>query len=165
MRLNFWTKTTRRVPDDIRAWNAMVAFTDPEWCWQAISVVDTRLPGNALNCEMAFLMGSIVRESIRTTFDADSREAAIASAEAAYFKTFDDQSDEELPAEMKAVYGNTTIGKVARVALAQYGEHSDQLFLTSSVFVARLRTDPRVKYEVMPILENCRRLVLAALKK
>jgi hypothetical protein len=101
----------------------MVAATDPDRCWQIASPFrKTSVPGSVLTCETSFLMGSIVRDAIRATFTDERQRAAIASAESAYFKTFDDQSEEELPDEMKVVYGNIRIGDVARLALARYAE-------------------------------------------
>ena len=82
------------------------------------------------------------------------------SAEAAYFKTFDDQSDEELPPEMEEIYGRVRLGHVARIALAAYGEQNDVLLMTSSIFVRRIKGDPRMKYEIMPIFED-RKAVLS----
>lgn len=70
-----------------------------------------------------------------------------------------------MPDELKTVYGNVRLGHVARVALAAYGEHADSLFLTSSVFVHRIKGDPRMTFEVTPIFEESRRSIMAALKK
>jgi hypothetical protein len=165
MDFRFWRKNSA-VPDDVLAWNVMVAVTDPDRCWQIASAFrQTKVPGSVLTCEMSFLMGSLVREAIRTAFTGDRRRAAITSAESAYFKTFDDQSSEDLPDDMKAVYGDIRLGQVARAALAAYAEHDDMLFLTSSEFVHRIMGDPRMKFEIMPILERCRDSVLKALKK
>jgi hypothetical protein len=159
----FWRSSRS---DDVRAWNVMVAATDPDRCWQLASTFrDTKAPGSVLTCEMSFLMGSIVRDAIRAAMPADRHRAAILSAESAYFKTFDDQSDEELPKEMQAVYGNIRLGHVARMALAAYGDHNDSLLLTLGVFVQRIKGDPRMKYEIMPVLEESRRSAIKALKQ
>lgn len=164
MNLQFWKK--RETRHDVLAWNVMVAATDPDRCWEiAAPFRSTKVPGSVLTCEMSFLMGSIVRDAVRDAFSGDRQQAAIKAAEAAYFKTFNDQSDEDLPDEMKAVYGNARIGDIARAALAQYAEYNDLLISTSSVFVQRIGGDPRMKFEIMPILEQCRRSLLKALTK
>lgn len=165
MGFKFWRRKEK--PDiEVVAWNVMVAFTDPDRCWQTASVFrETSVPGSVLTCEMSFLMGSIVRDAIRTTFAGERQRIAIKAAESAYFKTFDDQSGEELQDEMKAVYHNARLGDVARQALSGYGENNDELFLTSSLFVNRIKGDPRMKYEIMPILEESQRSVIRALKE
>ena len=66
---------------------------------------------------------------------------------------------------MKAVYGNIRLGHVARIALAAYGEKDDFLQLTWSIFVLRIKGDLRMKYEVMPLFEESRRSIMAALRK
>ncbi len=154
MDLFFWKKKER--PSlDVLSWNLMVSATDPDQCWEMASLFRrTSVPENVLNCETSFLMGSIARDIIRSVITEVGQRQALMSAEAAYFKTFDDQSDEELPPEMAAVYGKVRLGHVARIALAAYGEQNDTLFLTSSIFVHRIKGDPRMKFEVTPILEE-----------
>ena len=115
---------------------------------------DTSVPNNVRTCETSFLMGSIVRDIIRTTVPEAHQRSCITSAESAYYKTFDDQSDEPLPPDMAKVYGSLTLGHVSRIALAAYGEDNDSLYLTSAKFVHRLKGDPRMKYEVTPLLEE-----------
>ena len=150
----FWRKKER--PSlDVLSWNLMVAATDPDKCWETASLFrKTSVPGSVLTCETSFLMGSIVRDIIRLVVPEANQKSALISAEAAFFKTFDDQSDEALPAEMAAVYGNVKLGHVARIALAAYGEHSDSLFLTAPIFVRRIKGDPRMTHEITPILEE-----------
>lgn len=124
-----------------------------------------KIPGNVLTCEMSFLMGRIVRGAIRSTFASDRQQAAITSAESAYFKTFDDQSKEEPPEEMKALYGNVRLGEAMRAVLALYAKYDNILDLTSSLFVSRIKGDPRMKYEIVPTLEECRHSMLKVLLK
>lgn len=163
MDLRCWRK--KAIPDDVLAWNVMVAATDPDRCWQIASAYcQTKLPSNVLTCEMSFLMGSIVRDAIRAAFVGDRQRVAIAAAESAYFKTFDDESTEALPEGMKAVYGDVRIGEVARDALEQYGEQSDMLYLTSRLFMHRIKGDPRDVHGLMPILQESTEVVRKLLK-
>lgn len=154
MNLFFWKK--KEHPSlDAMSWNLMVAATDPDKCWEMASLFrKTSVPGNVLTCETSFFIGSIVRDIIRSVIPDAKQQQALMSAEAAYFKTFDDQSEEELPPEMAAVYGKDRLGHVARIALAAYGEHNDSLFLTTTIFVRRIKGDPRMTYEVTPLLEE-----------
>ena len=100
-----------------------------------VAVQKTDVPGNVLTSETSFLMGSIARDIIRSIISEPQQRQVLMSAEAAYFKTFDDQSDEELPPEMEEIYGRVRLGHVARIALAAYGEQNDVLLMTSSIFV------------------------------
>lgn len=160
MNLFFWKKK-ERPPLDTLSWNLMVAATDPDKCWEMASLFrKASVPRNVLMCETSFLMGSVVRDIVRSAIREPEQRQALMSAQAAYFKTFDDQSEEELPPEMAVVYGKVRLGHVARIALAAYGEHNDALFVTSAIFVGRIKGDPRMKFEVMPILEE-RKAVLS----
>lgn len=133
----------------------MVQATDPDECWDIAKYFrPTELPENARTCEVSFLMGSVVRNAVRELVPESKQRACVTSAEAAYFKTFDDQSDDPLPPEMIAVYGSMTLGHVARIALAAYGEGDDQLHLSIPVLVRRLKGDPRMAYEIAPIVER-----------
>ncbi|MFA5633031.1 MAG: hypothetical protein WC997_16105 [Porticoccaceae bacterium] len=154
MNFFFWRKKER--PSlDVLGWNLMVAATDPDQCWEMASLFrKTDLPSNVLTCETSFLMGSIARDIIRSIISEPEQRKVLMSAEAAYFKTFDDQSGEELPPEMEEIYGRDRLGHVARIALAAYGEQNDVLLMTSSIFVHRIKGDPRMKYEIMPLFEE-----------
>ena len=155
MRLAFWKKKDLPPQLEILSWNFMVHATDPDRCWEDAQLFRaTELPTNARTCEVSFLMGSIVRKAIRDLIPEPKQRACVTSAEAAYFKTFDDQSEEPLPPEMVAVYGAITLGHVARIALAEYGEGDDQLYLSRSVLVRRLKGDPRMAYEIAPLIEE-----------
>lgn len=159
MRFAFWKK-----PDPSKletfSWNLMVAAIDPEQCWKIASLFrDTGMPGSVCTCETSFLMGSVVRDIIRSTVPEINQYSCITSAESAYYKTFDDQSTEPLPDEMSKVYGSLTLGHVSRMALAAYGEEHDSLFLTSATLVRRLKGDPRMKTEVMPLFEERSKLL------
>lgn len=158
MNLFFWRKKNEaRPPLDVLSWNLMVAATDPDKCWELASQFrEASVPSNVLDCETSFLMGSVVRDILRDTVSAEEQKQALMAAEAAYFKTFDDQSDEELPPEMKAVYGELRLGHVARIALAEYGEQGDSLRLAIPLFVRRIKGDPRMTYEIAPLLEHRR---------
>ena len=154
MRFAFWKK-----PDpsklDTFSWNLMVAAIDPDQCWKIASLFrDTGIPGSVRTCEASFLMGSIVRDIVRSTVPEAHQQSCITSAESAYYKTFDDQSIDPLPPEMTSVYGSLTLGHVSRIALAAYGEDHDSLFLTSAKLVQRLKGDPRMKSEIMPLFEE-----------
>lgn len=154
MRFAFWKKPDASKLDTF-SWNLMVAATDSDQCWKIAGLFrNTGMPSNLLVCETSFLMGSIVRDIIRSTVPELNLRACITSAESAYYKTFDDQSAEPLPAEMAKVYGSLTLGHVARIALAAYGEENDLLSLTSATLVRRIRGDPRMKYEVVPLFEE-----------
>jgi len=154
MRFAFWKKKDPTKLDSM-SWNLMVAATDPDQCWEIARLFrDTGMPSNVLTCETSFLMASVVRDIIRTTVPQEYQQQCITSAEAAYFKTFDDQSDEPLPPEMAKVYGSMTLGHVARIALVAYGDNNDILFLSSATFVSRLKGDPRMKFEITPLVEE-----------
>lgn len=144
----------------------MVAAIDSDKCWEIASLFrETGLPDNARTCEASFLMGSVVRDIIRATIPAEDRHQCIRSAEAAYFKTFDDQSDEPLPSEMARIYGEVTLGQISRIALAAYGNDNDLLSLTSSTLVHRLKGDPRMKYEITPLIEERASVLRSAFSK
>lgn len=165
MNLFFWRK--KKDPSvDALCWNLMVTAINPDKFWEMASLFrNTSVPNNVLACETAFLMGSIVRDIIRSVIPEAKQRQALMSAEAAYLKTFDDQSDEDLPPEMKAVYGENRLGHVARIALAEYGEHGDMLFLTVPIFVDRINGDPRITYEVTPLLEERKALLSKVFKE
>jgi hypothetical protein len=165
MRLAFWKKKAP-VDLDIMSWNLMVAAIDPDKCWEIAGPFrSTGIPSNVVTCEMSFLMGSVVREIIRTAVPQDQVTSCIASAEAAYFKTFDDESEDPLPPAMADFYGNTTLGHLSRAALAAYGKENDVLFLTTAIFVQRLKGDPRMKYEIsQPVEEQAAALRVAFAK-
>jgi hypothetical protein len=154
MRFAFWKR-----PDppklDTFSWNLMVAAIDSDQCWEIARLFrNTGMASNVLVCETSFLMGSIVRDIIRSTVLELNQRACITSAESAYYKTFDEQSADPLPAEMATVYGSITLGHVARIALASYGEENDLLSVTSATLVQRIKGDPRMKYEIMPLFEE-----------
>ncbi|MDO9160833.1 MAG: hypothetical protein Q8N35_07435 [Methylococcaceae bacterium] len=154
MNLLFWKKKEKQSLDTL-CWNLMFRATDPDRCWDMASMFrKTSIPGNVLTCETSFLMGSIVRDIIRATVPAELQRQALMSAEAAYFKSFDDESENELPQEMADVYGKIRLGNVARTALSEYGEQNDNLLLTSSIFIHRINGDPRMKHEVIPIFKD-----------
>lgn len=165
MRFAFWKKQDPTKLQNM-SWNLMVAALDPDKCWDIASLFrDTGLPSNVRTCEMSFLMGSVVRDIIRSTVPQEHLRQCITSAEAAYFKTFDDQSDEPLPPEMAKVYGTSTLGHVSRIALAAYSEDNDNLFLTSATLVHRLKGDPRMKYEITPLIEERAAILRGAFAK
>ena len=154
MRFAFWKKPDTSKLDTF-SWNLMVAAIDPDQCLKIASLFrDTGLPGSVRTCETSFLMGSIVRDIVRSTVPETHQRSCITSAESAYYKTYDDQSTEPLPPEMASIYGSLTLGHVSRIALAAYGEEHDSLFLTSAKLVQRLRGDPRMKYEITPFFEE-----------
>ncbi|ASK33232.1 hypothetical protein CEK62_20115 (plasmid) [Alcanivorax sp. N3-2A] len=154
MRFAFWKKQ-EPIKLQTMSWNLMVAAIDPEKCWEIASLFrDTDMPSNVRTCEMSFFMGSVVRDIIRKTVPQAHLRQCITSAEAAYFKTFDDQSDEPLPPEMVKVYGASTLGHISRVALATYSEGNDTPFITLATLVHRLKGDPRMKYEITPLIEQ-----------
>lgn len=107
-------------------------------------------------------MGSVARSIIREFIPEAYRRTCIVSAESAYFKTFDEQSEEPMPVEMASFYKGMTLGHASRIALAVYGEDQDELFLTTGTYVRRLSGDPRMKVEVQPLFEE-RRLMIAEL--
>lgn len=135
--------------------NLMYSAIDPDKCWEIASLIrDTGMPGNVRTCEICFLMGSVVRDIIRATARDEHQDQCISAAEAEYFKEFDEQSNEPLPPEMVEVYGDTTLGRLCREALTSYGEHNDILFLTSGLLINRLKGDPRMKFEITPLIEE-----------
>lgn len=144
----------------------MVTAIDADKCWEMASLfIKTSVPSNVLTCETSFLMGSIVRDIIRSGIPEAKQRQALMSAEAAYFKAYDDQSEEELPPEMKTVYGENRLGHIARIALAAYGEQGDMLFLTAPIFVRRINGDPFITYEVTPLLEERKALLTKVFKE
>ena len=165
MNFAFWRKR-EKAPIDALSWNLMVTATDPDRCWDLASTFrKTSVPGSVLTCETSFLMGSIVREILRARVPEDQQRTCLLSAESAYYKTFDEQSDEPLPMEMEAIYGKVRIGHVARIALAAYGEKSDHLLLTTAMFVHRVKGDPRMAYEVKPLFEERKAILNGAFAK
>jgi hypothetical protein len=154
MRFAFWKKKDP-VKLENMSWNLMVAATDPDKCWEIAGLFrDTGIATSVRNCETSFIMGSVVRDIIRQTVPEEFQRQCITSAEAAYYKTYDDQSDEPLPPEMAKVYGTDTLGHVSRIALAAYGENQDSLFLTVATLVHRIKGDPRMKFEITPLIEE-----------
>ncbi len=165
MSLFFWKKKKGPSLEEL-SWNLMVTAIDPDRCWETASLFrTTSVPSNVLTCETAFLMGSIVRDIIRKVIPEENQKQALVSAESAFFKSFDDQSEEELPLEMKKVYGEDKLGHVARIALVAYGEQSDMLFLTAPIFVRRIKGDPRMVFEVSPLLEERQELLAKVFKE
>lgn len=80
-----WRKKTHQL--DALCWNLMVAATDPDRCWDMASTFrKTAVPGSVLTCETSFLMGSIVRDVIRSKVAGDKQRQCVMSAESAYFK-------------------------------------------------------------------------------
>jgi hypothetical protein len=165
MNLAFWKKKDKGQLE-VLSWNLMVAATDPDRCWDlASSFRKTSIPGSVLTCETSFLMGSIVREIIRSRVSVEQQRQSVLSAESAYFKTFDDQSEDPLPPEMEAVYGKIRLGHVARIALAAYDEQNDLLIATSAIFANRIKGDPRMKFEVTPLFEERKAALSSAFAK
>ena len=148
MRLPFFKRKVYPSKAEILSWNLMVAAIDPDQCWKMTGQFRGDIPSSVKTCEASFLMGSVVRNIIRESVPKDLQQSCITSAEAAYFKTFDDQSEDPLPDEMKKIYGSMTLGHVSRIALAAYGEEHDNLFLTSARLAQRVRTDPRDKPQI-----------------
>jgi hypothetical protein len=165
MKLAFWKKEDPRKLEAV-SWNLMVAAIDPDRCWEIAGLFrETGIPGSVRTCEVSFLMGSLVRDILRNTISDRHRAGCIRSAEAAYFQTFDEQSDDPLPAEMARIYGARALGDIAREALAQYAQDGDMLLLTSATLVHRLRGDPRMKYEISPLFEERASALQAACAK
>lgn len=153
MKLAFWKKD-KRPSLDVLCWNMMVAATDPDECWKIATLFrETKCPAVMVNCETSFLMGSVARGIIRARVRGSEQPAAVRSAESAYLKTFDDQSEEELPPGAVEIYGNVTLSHIARIALATYGEQNDLLPLTSALLVSRIKGDPRMMFEITPLIE------------
>lgn len=153
MKLAFWKKEAR--PSlDVLCWNLMVAAIDPDECWKiADQLRRTKVPTVMVNCETSFLMGSVARSIIRAHVSASLQASAVTSAEAAYFKSFDDCAGEPLPDGSEEIYGDVSLGHIARIALASYGEQNDLLPLTSVVFVSRIKGDPRMAFEITPHIQ------------
>ena len=152
MRFPFFKRKIDSSQAEILSWNLMVAAIDPDQCWRMTGQFrGDELPSSVKTCEASFLMGSVVRQIIRESVPENIQQPCITSAEAAYFKTFDDQSEDPLPDEMKKIYGEMTLGHVSRIALAAYGEEHDELFLTSARLTRRVRTDPRDKAEIYQV--------------
>lgn len=164
MNLLFWRKKkSQSVPLETLAWNLMFTATDPDKCWELASQFrKTSLPGNVITCEIAFLMASISRHIIRSTVKYELQENALLSAEAAYSKTFDEASTEEQPPEMVAIYGDAPLREIAAAALARYGEQNDFLPTTLPAFVRRIHGDPRMTFEIRPLVEDRRDVLRVA---
>ena len=153
------------MPLETLAWNLMFTATDPDKCWELASQFrKTSLPGNVITCETAFLMGSIARDIIRSTVNHPLQEKALLSAGIAYAKSFDEASNDEQSPEMVAIYGDVPLRKVAAVALGHYGEESDFLPTTLPIFVHRILGDPRMKFEIQPLIEGRREVLRVAFK-
>lgn len=89
-------------------------------------------------------------------------ETCIASAEKAYDQSFEEDSKDPLPEEMQKIYGSQRMSTIATNALRQYAEDNDQLFLTVSRFVSRIKGDPRMKHELLPLFEERRKMLVEA---
>lgn len=137
--------------------------TDPDRNWNfASSFRKTGIPGSVLTCETTFIMGSVVSGIIRERVNPSAVEKCIASAEKAYQQSFEDDSKSPLPEEMQKIYGPQRLDAVASNVLKQYAEDDDQLYLTVSRFVSRIKGDPRMKHEVLPLFEERRKMLIEA---
>lgn len=143
------------MPLEELAWNLMFIATDPDKCWELASQFrKTSLPGNVTTCETSFLMGSVVRDIIRSTVREELQENALRSAAAAYSKSFDDASKEDLPPEMLAIYKNLSLKEISAIVLSNYDKELDFLPATLPIFVHRIHGDPRMKFEIQPLIEQ-----------
>jgi len=157
-------RKTQELPDvHIRSWNLMHFATDPDRNWNfASSFRKTAIPGSVLTCETTFIMGSMARGIIRELVNPSVLETCIASAEKAYQQSFEEDSKASLPEEMQEIYGPQRLDAVASNALKQYAEDDDQLYLTVSRFVSRIKGDPRMKHELLPLFEEHRNMLVKA---
>jgi len=157
-------RKAQELPDvHVRSWNLMHFATDPDRNWNlASSFRKTGVPGSVLTCETTFFMGSMTRGIIRERVNPSVMETCIASAEKAYQQSFEEDSKSPLPEEMQEIYGAQRLDAVASNALKQYAEDDDQLYLTVSRFVSRIKADPRMKHEVLPLFEERRKILIEA---
>jgi Txe/YoeB family toxin of Txe-Axe toxin-antitoxin module len=167
MNLLFWRKKQpESLPPEKLAWNLIYMATDPDKCWALASQFRrTGLPNNVMTCETSFLLASVCREVIRSTLRPEFAAKTLLSAEAAYTKAFEEASEEEQPPEMLAVYGGTSLREVASDAFTSYAEYEDLLPLTLPVFVRRIRGDPRMAFEIQPLVEEKRELLRTVFKE
>ncbi len=63
---------------------------------------------------------------------------------------------------MQEIYGLQRLDAVASNALKQYAEDDDQLYLTVLRFVSRIKGDPRMAHEVLPLFEERRKMLIKA---
>jgi hypothetical protein len=166
MNFLFWRKKhPDSIPSETLAWNLAYMATDPDKCWELASQFrGTALPSNVITCETAFLLASVSRNIIRSTLRPEFQEKALLSAEAAFAKAFDEASEEEQPPEMLAVYGGASLREVAKTALANYAEDDDFLPVTVPNFVRRIRGDPRMAFEIQPLVEEKQKLLRGVFK-
>ena len=166
MNLLFWRKKQpESLSPEALAWNLIYVATDPDKCWELASQFrKTALPGNVITCETAFLLASVARDIIRSTLRPELHQKALLSAEAAYSKAFGEASEEEQPPEMLAAYGGASLRNVANAALASYAESNDFLPVTLPTFVRRIRGDPRMAFEIQPLVEEKREILRVAFK-
>ena len=166
MNFLFWRKKQpESLPPEKLAWNLIYIATDPDKCWELASLFrKTALPGNVITCETAFLLASVCRDIIRSTLRPEFTEKTLLSAEAAYAKAFDEASEEEQPPEMAAVYSGASLRDVAKVAFSSYAESDDFLPETLPTFVRRIRGDPRMTFEIRPLVEEKREVLRVAFK-
>lgn len=157
-------RKAQELPDvHVRSWNLMHFATDPDRNWNfASSFRKTEVPGSVLTCETTFIMGSVVREIIRERVHPSLLETCVASAEKAYHQSFDEDSKAPLPEEMRDIYGAQRLNSVASNALKNYAEDGDQLYLTVSRFVSRIKGDPRMTHEILPLFEERRKMLVKA---
>jgi len=147
----------------VRSWNLMHFATDPDRNWNfANNFRKTEIPGSVLTCETTFIMGSLARGIIRERVNPSLVETCIASAEKAFHQSFEEDSKTSMPEEMQEIYGSQRFNAVASNALMQYAEDDDQLYLTVSRFVSRIKGDPRMMYEVLPLFEERRKMLINA---
>lgn len=152
------------IPDvHVRAWNLMHYATDPDRNWEfASSFRKTEVPGSVLTCETTFIMGSMVMGIITERVKPPLVETCLASAEKAYAQCFEEDSKAPLPEEMREIYGERNLGEIAGGVLKAYGADGDLLHLMLSRFVSRIKGDPRMKTEILPLFEGRRRMLLEA---
>ncbi|OAI18134.1 MULTISPECIES: hypothetical protein [Methylomonas] len=163
----FWRKKKQdSLPLEELAGNLMFMATDPDKNWEVASDFrKTDLPNNAVTCELSFLMGSICRDIIRNEVRPELLDKAILAAEKVYVKTFEAESSEELPPEMRAVYGTSSLIQVATAALKRYGTDGDLLSVTLPTFVSRIHGDPRMALEIKPLIESRLNILQSAFKQ
>ena len=159
-----FNRKAQELPDvHVRSWNLMHFATDPDRNWDfASNFRKTAIPGSVLTCETTFIMGSVARGIIRERVSPSLVETCIASAEKVFHQSFEEDSKAPLPDEMQEIYGPQKLNMVASNALEQCAEDDDQIYLTVSRFVSRIKGDPRMKHEILPLFEERRKVLIEA---
>lgn len=156
MNLFFWRRTKQQhSPVQVLARNLVFVATDPDKCWELASGFrTTSMPSNVLTCEVSFLIGSLSIGIVDRVVPSADHEQAVAAAEQAYVEIFAKADEEGMDAPMASVFGPQKLSQVAALARRQYSEASDVMQTAVATFARRIKGDPRMAFEISPLIEQ-----------